>query len=145
MKKSALILCAFATIPISGCMQNSTSRPEPVTTLPHFGASYILSDAELERTKKLADNGNPEANYRLFAHYSFGVADAQNAEIYFDRAVKLEYPAALYVKAVQLWDSRRADPLVTLRYLKRAIELGAPDTANLLQTVQAKVDSESQK
>jgi len=107
-----------------------------------FGADAVLSEKVLKTCVQRASKGDAEAAYRLYAHYGIGVGDAKNAQKYFDQAVALEYPAALYAHAVHLWDEH-SDPAMVLRYLKRALELGNPDSSNLLLEVEAALKAKS--
>ena len=110
---------------------------EEVVTMPHIGHGAILSDKDIRLYTERASHGDGEAAYKLFWHYSTGLGDGTQGLEYFDQAVELEYPTALYGKALRLWESGNADPKLVLKYLKRALELGNPDTAKLLPEVEA--------
>ena len=97
-----------------------------------FGSAAIIPASEIESIIDRANRGDAEANYRLYAHYSIGIGDGDKGKKYFERAVALEYPAALYAKAIHLWDSGNADPNEVCRLIKRAMELGEVDSAQIL-------------
>jgi len=138
-----LIVCIFILIEV-GCSSNNLGPNGGSIVVHRFGEGAVLTNAQLHENIDRANHGDGEAAYRVWAHYAIGSPkpgkkEIENAQKYFDLAVTLEYPPALYTKAVILWNSGKAEPVEVLKYLKRAIELGRPDTDNLLPEVEAKV------
>lgn len=131
-------MVAFLVLALSGCAtgKKDEMETEEVVTIP-MGQGAILPDKDVKQYTEQASRGDGEAAYKLFWHYSIGLGDGINGQKYFDRAVELEYPTALYGKAIRLWESGTADPKLVLKCLKRALELGNPDTAKLLPEVEA--------
>jgi hypothetical protein len=126
-----------------GCeIQNRDSDKPIVLSLAGTGA--VLSDAQLKYYVARADNGDGYAAYKVWAHYIIGAAEgekgAEKGQIYFDKAVKLEYPPALYNQAVSLWNEGGADPAAVLKIAARAIELGQPDSAKLIPELKAAIE-----
>lgn len=66
----------------------------------------------------------------------FAGQNAKKAQYYYNLLLKAEYPPVLYDKALVLW-TREEHPDVeeVLRYLTRALELGAEDKEGLLEEV----------
>ena len=117
--------------------ESATSTDEEVVVQKPFGSGAILPEPDLKKAILQAKAGNAEAAYRLYAHYSIGIGDGETGQKYFEQAVALEYPPALYAKAVHLWDGKKTDVREVYALLKRALELGQPDTAQLLPEVEA--------
>ncbi|MDD3179010.1 MAG: hypothetical protein PHQ04_01520 [Opitutaceae bacterium] len=133
MRKSTAIL-VVSSLALSACTTDKTTSKqgnEEVVTLPHIGHGAILSDQDVVRYKAKAEKGDGEAANRLAAHYGIGLGDAPQARKYRQMAVALEYPPALYGEAIRVWASGSGDRELALKLLKRAIELGHKDTANL--------------
>jgi hypothetical protein len=92
--------CLFVGVIVFGCTSAMRQQGYPVKI--DMGEGEVLTDAQVSEYTERARHGDGEAAYRLFAHYSLGTRDAQNAQKYFDRAIALEYPTALYSEAIQL-------------------------------------------
>jgi hypothetical protein len=126
-----------------GCETHSRDSNKPVL-LSLAGTSAVLSDAQLKYYMARADNGDGSAAYKVWAHYIIGAAEGEKGlekgQIYFDKAVKLEYPPALYNRAVSLWNEGGADPAAVLKIAARAIELGQPDSAKLIPELNAVIE-----
>jgi hypothetical protein len=104
-----------------------------------FGAGAILSDIQVKYHAERATRGDGESAYKLYAHYGIGIGDEAKARAYFDLAVSLNYPAALYSKAVQLWDSKTPDLEQVRILMKRAIDGGYKDSSGALMKVEAEI------
>jgi hypothetical protein len=126
------------TVVISGCVDMTRPNDKNSLTVDDFSQQFILPNTQVKELIMRSARGDAEASYLLYIHYGFGTRDAANASKYFDKAVGFEYPLALYSKAVLLWNSGKADPKMVLKYLRRSIELGQPDTDRLLPEVEAK-------
>lgn len=143
-----LIGCLFLIVVMVGACSSAGQTSNDTIKMDRFGQGALLTDAQLRENIERANNGDGHAAYRVWAHYAIGAAEGEKgrekAQKYFDLALKLEYPPALYNKAIQLWDSGKADPELVMKYLKRAIELGQPDRAKLLPQVEAKIKAKAQ-
>ena len=125
-----IILASIGVLPCCWAMD------EDQVIVERLGNGAVLSPEELAKALRLARAGDGKAAYRLCAHYGIGVGDASSAAIYMNEAVALEYPPALYAKAVQLWRPSAPKPYLVLKLVKRAIDLGQKDTANLLPEIE---------
>lgn len=101
------------------------------------------SREDLRALKDRAARGDGEAAFTLWGYYALSVeGDARLAQRYFDRAVELEYPAALYNKAFSEWCRQPVPDIARVeRMLRRAIALGFKDGKHLLDEVLAAKES----
>ena len=69
----------------------------------HIGGSLMLDASELASTKRLAENGDGEAAYLVYQHYSIGLGDPSRAKSWLEKSFAAGYPAA--IEAVKVLES----------------------------------------
>lgn len=125
------IACSLALTACTAHKSAVKEAAEEAVTLPHLGHGAVLSDQDVAQSKAKAEAGDAAAANRLAAHYGIGIGDGPQARKYRQMAIALEYPPALYAEAIGVWASGSGDKELALKLLKRAVELGQADTANL--------------
>ena len=110
---------------LTGCSNGSQRSHDPDVVVLSFKGEK-KSNAELRDLRRRARDGDGQAAYQLFAYYGLGRGEnARLAERFFEIAVELEWPPALYAKAVRIWDWENDPDLNQVFDLaSRAIELG---------------------
>lgn len=140
-----LAVLVFSAVGCSTKSKNEINAvPETLVKTESFGSSAIIPNDKIGYYTERAKLGDPEAAYKLFAHYAIGVGDGKKGQEFFDRAVSLNYPPALYAKAVHLWDADGSDLQQVHSLIKRAIEGGYNDNKGLLQEVELEIKKRSQ-
>ena len=130
-------------IGISGCSSiekaehrgsKSTNEDEVIVSF----AGTNLEKSELRRLKSAAKGGDSESAFRLYNYYSIGRgANEKLANKYFDIALRLEHPIALYNRAFEIWVyQREPDVMEVYGLLKKAIEKGHRDERGLLDEIE---------
>lgn len=89
-----------------------------------------MDETSLKKMSELAHGGDGPAAYAVAMHYAIGIGDPEKASYYRKLAITAEYPPAVYAEAIRAWDID-GDAVRARSLLKRALELGHPDTANL--------------
>lgn len=85
-------------------VQPEKKSKDPFEGVLHMGQGAILNETELAELTALAESGNGKAAFRLSVHYGMGVGNAEMALKYEQLAFDLNYPPAVYDKAISLWN-----------------------------------------
>ncbi len=93
--------------------------------------------SEIRGLKRRAKQGDGEAAFELWGYYALSVeGNVEKMNRYFKRAVELEYPNALYNKALESWVYDEFPNIAEVEaLLKKAISKGFIDERGLLDEV----------
>ena len=128
-----LILLASPTIGLA--LEEAISSEDDAVELSF--AHPKKSRSELRELKRRAKQGDGEAAFELWGYYALSVeGNVKKMNRYFKRAVELEYPNALYNKALESWAYDEFPNIAEVEaLLKRAISKGFIDERGLLDEV----------
>ena len=94
---------------------------------------------EFNETKKLAENGDPLAQYKMYRYYDLYVSDSKvvypdsdKAQYWLSLAAAQDYPPALHSIGLNQLDS---DPVSAVAYFRKGAELGDAPCMNALSDV----------
>lgn len=101
-----------------------------------------LPRSEVRALKTRAEQGDANAAWELYVNYAFADYNESLSERFFNRAIELEHPSALYEKAFWIWTREEFPDIETVEALaRRAIELGYNDEKGLLDEIVAARES----
>lgn len=97
--------------------------------------SYVYSKERTRQYIERAARGDGAAAYKLFLHYGVAIAGAfDEARHYYDLAISLEYPAALYNESMAIM-YKNGDLEKARKYLEIALANGEEDKCNLMEYI----------
>ena len=127
---TALLAFSATVLMTTGCTNRVRHHHDPdVIVVEHSFQGERKSKAELRDLRRRAREGDGAAAYELFAYYSLGRGqNTQLSERFLDRSVTLDFPLALYMRAVDIWMLEEEPDVVEAHALvSRAIALGFRD------------------